>query len=259
MKISFQKYQGTGNDFILIDNRDKQFPADNTALITRMCDRKFGIGADGLILIEHDEELDFRMVFFNPDGSQSLCGNGSRCAVSFAHQLNLAGNKTHFTSTDGPHDAHFDDPGMIHFSLHDVSEVSQYDDDLFIDTGSPHYIRFVKDLNALDVIQEGRSIRYNQRFAPGGTNVNFVELRDDSIAVRTYERGVENETLSCGTGVTASALAATIRGYKSPVSIFTSGGELQVSFEQTSPHEFRNIYLAGPVKKVFEGVYETVD
>ncbi len=259
MRISFQKYQGTGNDFILIDNRDLKFPADNTALITRMCDRKFGIGADGLILIEHDDELDFRMVFFNPDGSKSLCGNGSRCAVAFAHHLKLAGNKTRFTTTDGPHDAHFEVPDLIHFSLHDVNEVSTYNNDLFIDTGSPHYIRFVKDLDGLDVIQEGRAIRYDKRFAPGGTNVNFVELRKEGIGVRTYERGVENETLSCGTGVTACALAATTQGYESPVNISTSGGDLQVSFEQTSPHEFRNIYLAGPVKKVFEGVYETVD
>ncbi|MEQ8338128.1 MAG: diaminopimelate epimerase [Cyclobacteriaceae bacterium] len=259
MKISFQKFQGTGNDFILIDNRDHKFPADDTALITRMCDRKFGIGADGLILIEHEDTLDFKMIFFNPDGSKSLCGNGSRCAVAFAHQLNLADDKTKFITTDGPHDAHFDEEGIIHFSLHDVSEVKEHGEDLFIDTGSPHYIRFVKDLNDLDVIQEGRSIRYDKRFAPGGTNVNFVELKADGIAVRTYERGVEDETLSCGTGVTACALAATTKGYTSPVNISTSGGNLQVSFEQTSPHEFRNIYLAGPVKKVFEGVYETVD
>ncbi len=259
MKIQFQKYQGTGNDFILIDNRNGAFPANDLKLITRMCDRKFGIGSDGLILIQNHTVQDFNMVFFNPDGSKSLCGNGSRCAVSFANHLGLAGQKTRFLTTDGEHDAFFDETGMIHFSLHDVKEVKQFGDDLFIDTGSPHYIRFVKDLKNLDVITEGRKIRYDPKFAPGGTNVNFVELQENFIAVRTYERGVENETLSCGTGVTACALAATKKGFKSPVRISTSGGNLEVSFEQTSPDEFRNIYLAGPVKKVFEGEYETVE
>ncbi|XOV92893.1 MAG: diaminopimelate epimerase [Bacteroidota bacterium] len=259
MTIQFQKYQGTGNDFIMIDNRDKKFPTEDLELITRMCDRKFGIGADGLILVGPDKELDFEMIYFNPDGTKSLCGNGSRCAVSFASTLGLAGNKTHFIATDGPHDAFFDDQQLIHFSLHNIQEIKHFDDGLYIDTGSPHFILFVKDLNDVDVIQEGRKLRYDKRFAPGGTNVNFVELQDGKISVRTYERGVENETLSCGTGVTACALAATTRGYQSPVKISTAGGNLEVSFEQTSPHEFRNIYLAGPVKKVFEGVYETVD
>lgn len=258
MKISFQKYQGTGNDFILIDNRNLTFPSDQIDVITRMCDRKFGIGADGLILIEEDEELDFKMIFFNPDGSKSLCGNGSRCAVAYANQLGIVSENTRFTTTDGKHDAFFDQ-GIIHFSLHDVKDIKQDEDGLFIDTGSPHYIKFVKDLKEIDVIQEGRNIRYDKRFAPGGTNVNFVELHAGGISVRTYERGVENETLSCGTGVTACALAATTKGYKSTIDISTAGGQLHVSFEQTAPHEFRNIYLAGPVKKVFEGVYETVN
>lgn len=259
MQINFQKYQGTGNDFILIDNREGFFPKEDLQLISKMCDRKFGIGADGLILIETNEDADFNMIFYNPDGSKSLCGNGSRCAVSFANHLGLANKKTNFLTTDGAHDAYFDEKGMIHFSLHDVSEVKTFGDDLFIDTGSPHYIRFVKDLDSLNVITEGSKTRYDDRFAPWGTNVNFVELRNNHIAVRTYERGVENETLSCGTGVTACALAATYKGYKSPVRIDTSGGTLEVSFEQISPNEFRNIYLAGPVKKVFEGVYKTVD
>ncbi len=258
MKISFQKYQGTGNDFILIDNRDLQFPSNQTELITRMCDRKFGIGADGLILIQEDDQLDFKMIFFNPDGSKSLCGNGSRCAVGFASQLGLAAEKTEFITTDGAHDAFFE-KGIIHFSLHDVEEIKHFEDGLFIDTGSPHFIKFVKDLDEIDVLEDGRRIRYEKRFAPEGTNVNFVELQDNGISVRTYERGVENETLSCGTGVTACALASTTKGYKSKVDISTIGGQLHVSFDQTAPHEFRNIYLAGPVKKVFEGTYETVN
>jgi len=258
MKINFFKYQGTGNDFVMIDDRKKEFPED-LSLIPQLCDRKKGIGADGLILIREHTDLDFQMIYFNADGSQSMCGNGSRCAVNFAKALGMiAGNKTHFLSTDGPHIAILTDSEEVELQLADVSSITAYENkDLFIDTGSPHHIRFVNDVKDFDVYQNGKSIREDAGRYPEGTNVNFVEVTGkQSIFVRTFERGVEDETLSCGTGVTAASIAANLREMESPVEIETLGGNLQVKFEKQKQHYFTNVFLIGPAEKVFEGQIE---
>lgn len=255
MNIRFHKYQGTGNDFVMIDDRDGSFPADHTALIRFLCNRKMGIGADGVILIQNHAAYDFNMVYFNPDGSKSLCGNGSRCAIAFAKALGMIGNQTVFETTDGVHDA-FIEADIIHFHLHNVEKIAPAGDDWFVNTGSPHHVRIVENIDAFDVVPQGREIRYSPPYRPAGTNVNFVERQSDSIKVRTYERGVEDETLSCGTGVTACALAASLMGYSSPVKVHTPGGSLTVSFQKKENGCFEEIYLAGPAKKVFEGNVE---
>ena len=257
IRIQFTKYQGTGNDFIIIDNRKKGIDHEDLNLIKRLCDRKFGIGADGLILIEDNQEYDFEMVYFNPDGTQSLCGNGSRCAVRFASSLGIIKNVTKFLTIEGPLDAQID-RNNIRLKMPDVNGISTTrNQDLFINTGSPHYIRFVEDLKIIDVNQVGREIRNSLEFMPGGTNVNFVQLKEpDHISVRTYERGVENETLSCGTGVTASALAAGLKMKNGEIQIKTPGGDLMVQFEQVEKGLFRNIFLIGPAEKVFEGTID---
>lgn len=255
MQLHFHKYQGTGNDFIMIDDRAEIFPTADKRLISFLCDRKMGIGADGLILVQNHPELDFRMIYFNPDGSKSLCGNGSRCAIAFARSLGIIDQKTIFETTDGIHDA-FVDGETYHFHLHDVQEVKKMEDDLFIHTGSPHHIRVVHAVDDTDIVSLGAEIRYSTPYQPEGTNVNFIEKQPQGIKVRTYERGVEGETLSCGTGVTACALAASFMDYKSPIRVETKGGELNVSFDKISDHQFENIYLAGPAKKVYEGSIE---
>ncbi|MEQ8472101.1 MAG: diaminopimelate epimerase [Marinoscillum sp.] len=255
MQIVFHKYQGTGNDFVMIDDRSESFPRDNKELIGFLCDRKMGIGADGVILIQNHPDLDFRMVYFNPDGSESLCGNGSRCAIAFAEALGIITDKTTFETTDGVHDA-FIENDIYHFHLHDVSGVEKIGKDWFINTGSPHHIQVVDDLQNFDIISAGRAIRYSEKYKPAGTNVNFVEPNGKGIKVRTYERGVENETLSCGTGVTACAISASLMNYESPVHVETLGGNLTVSFVRKGNEQFEDIYLAGPAKKVYEGIME---
>lgn len=263
MKIHFYKYQATGNDFVVVDNRSGELRL-TTDQIRAICDRRFGVGADGLMLIEKHPSANFHLQYYNSDGSQSLCGNGSRAAVRMAASLGLVNGKARFEAFDGLHDAELRDGGIVRLKMNDVTEVRQIGDDLFINTGSPHYIRFVDDAKAYPVFEEGRKIRYSEAFSPGGTNVNFVQLLGDNrIFVRTYERGVENETLSCGTGVTAAALAASSRGATSPVHVQTLGGELQVEFTPIhSGHPggqsatFKNIYLTGPAKLVFEGDLE---
>jgi diaminopimelate epimerase len=258
MKIDFTKYQATGNDFILVDNRAGNYRL-SPKQIKRLCDRRFGIGADGLILIETHPSLDFTLVYFNSDASQSLCGNGSRAAVHFASLLGLVNGKTRFHAFDGEHLGEFGPQETIRIKLNDVSELSTLGTDVFINTGSPHIVRFVEDVESFSVYEEGKKIRYGKlATAMGGTNVNFVQvLPANTLFVRTYERGVENETLSCGTGVTAAALAATQFGYQSPVNVRTPGGNLVVEYNhQSSKPRFTDIYLSGPVKKVFEGVIE---
>lgn len=256
MHFTFHKYQGTGNDFIMIDNRSKSFPADNQELIAHLCHRRFGIGADGLILLENCEGYDFRMVYFNADGSEgSMCGNGGRCTVKFAHSLDLFDEKTLFMAVDGEHEA-FLEGDWVHLKMIPVNEIESQSTYYFLNTGSPHYVAFVKDIQNFPVFEEGRKIRYNERFKAVGTNVNFVEqIADNQLFVRTYERGVEDETYSCGTGVTASALVGSLSDLKSPVKIKTLGGELQVSFEKNGT-QFNAIYLAGPAQKVFEGSFQ---
>jgi len=253
--MRFYKYQATGNDFVIIDNREGKYQL-TTAQIKQICDRKFGIGADGLMLIEKHPSSDFNLVYFNSDGSQSLCGNGSRAAVQLASTLGVVNGKATFNAYDGIHEATVFPSGTVRVKLNDVKEVRENGDDYFINTGSPHFIRFVEDVSNFPVVAEGRGIRYSEAFQPGGTNVNFVELQaNNSIFVRTYERGVEDETLSCGTGVTAAALASALRGYSSPVQIKTPGGDLSVEFkyDKLSPTSFSQIYLVGPAQLVFEG------
>lgn len=250
MKLHFVKYQATGNDFVLLDNRSKTIDL-SIDQIKKICDRRFGIGADGLMLIEKHPTLDFNLVYYNSDGSQSLCGNGSRAAVKMASSLGMVNGKASFNAFDGRHDAVLNE-AVIKVKMNDVTVPADSD---FINTGSPHYLQFVSDLKNFPVFEEGRRIRYARN-----ANTNFIELLpDNAIYVRTYERGVENETLSCGTGVTAAALAASFKGYRSPVAIKTLGGDLSVEFTaQSSGHTvtFRDIFLIGPAKMVFEGDLE---
>lgn len=260
MKIHFYKYQATGNDFVMIDNRSGELSL-TAGQVQKICDRKFGVGADGLMLIEKDPKLDFNLVYYNQDGSQSLCGNGSRAAMSFASFLNMVNGSASFNAYDGRHEATLASDGIVRLKMNDSKDISYYGDDLFIHTGSPHVIRFVNDIQSCPVYEEGKKIRYSDTFKPGGTNVNFVELLpDNTLFVRTYERGVEDETLSCGTGVTAAALAATTKGYKSPVKIKTLGGELAVEFKisqsAAASQAFEEIFLIGPARQVFEGTFE---
>lgn len=241
---------------MIIDNREAKLTFTNDQ-IAKICHPKFGVGADGLMLIENHPTLNFHLVYFNSDGSQSLCGNGCRAAVQFASQLGLVNGKASFMAFDGAHAAEILPTGNIRLKLADVKETKTIGNDYHIYTGSPHYIRFVSDVKNYPVFEEGRKIRYDEQFKPGGTNVNFVELQpDNTIFVRTYERGVENETLSCGTGITAAALAASLKGYSSPVKINTLGGNLSVEFKSSQSGIFQEIYLIGPAKMVFKGQLE---
>ncbi len=256
MRIPFFKYQGTGNDFIIIDDRNNQFLA-NIDNIIRICDRKFGIGSDGLILIQNSSEADFHMEFFNPDASQSFCGNGSRCAVAFAYRIGIIEKETKFTAIDGLHSAYVESPSMIKVSIKNVEELRKDKEDLILNTGSPHLVRFSEDLDKEDIISIGRKIRFSEKFKQDGINVNLVEvLSDNKVRCATYERGVENETLSCGTGVTAVALAANkLKNLASPLSISTKGGNLEVEFEYTNDR-YENISLKGPATFVYKGDIE---
>ena len=270
MKLHFYKYQATGNDFILIDNQDGRV-ALTVDQIDKICDRRFGVGADGLIQIEKDPNFDFKMVYYNRDGSQSLCGNGTRAAVKMASSIGLVNGKAKFSAYDGVHHAVILENGSVRVRMNNVSEWEERGGDIFINTGSPHYIRYVKNLADFPVVEEGKAIRYSDAFKPGGTNVNFVELLENNILfVRTYERGVENETLSCGTGVTAAALAAVFKGYQSPIEVQVMGGRLTVDFKFSQSGLptgqaglrtgqagiFEEVFLTGPAKMVFEGDLE---
>ncbi len=253
--MDFSKYQGTGNDFILIDDRAELFPADNQALVAQLCHRRFGIGADGLILLRKDPDYDFRMIYFNADGAEgSMCGNGGRCIVRFAHDLGLFGRETRFRAVDGEHVAVVCEEDIF-LKMGEVSSPAEHAPYHFLNTGSPHVVTFTDDLTALDIVSDGRAIRYADAFQPGGTNVNFTQVLDDNtLFVRTYERGVEDETYSCGTGVTAAALIAH-RQFQMPDPVFiqTLGGNLRVSFEARPDGSFTNVYLIGPAKRVFAG------
>ncbi|GAB3954662.1 diaminopimelate epimerase [Spirosoma harenae] len=256
MNFNFFKYQGTGNDFVLIDDRDQTFPASDQALVERLCHRRFGIGADGLILLQNDPEYDFRMVYFNADGAEgSMCGNGGRCIVRFAHDLGLFESETRFRAVDGEHIAVVCEEDIF-LKMSDVSDIENREGLTFLNTGSPHVVRFEDDLEMLEVVEEGRSVRYDTRFQPGGTNANFAQVIDgNTLFVRTYERGVEDETYSCGTGVTAVALVAHQQlDMADPVFIRTLGGNLRVSFNPLGNGQFDNIYLIGPAKRVFSGM-----
>ena len=253
MILHFEKYQATGNDFIMLDNRSGNFPANHQAQIARLCHRQFGIGADGLILIENSTAANFRMVYFNADGAPgSFCGNGSRAATRYAETLGLIKEKGSLEASDGLHQAKID-RNVIAMSMADVQNGRKILNGIFIDTGSPHYLEFRENLEAIDVFTEGKRLREHDEFSPGGTNVNFVTIKDKQrISVRTFERGVENETLSCGTGVTASAMIAAEGHGVHKISVETQGGQLEISFEKT-PEGFSNVFLTGPAEKVYSG------
>ena len=257
MKIKFDKYQGTGNDFIIVDNRNMSFDKNNIELVQKLCNRQFGIGSDGLILIENHAKWDFDMIFFNPDGSQSFCGNGSRCAVAFARELGIVNDFAKFNSTDGYHEAIIESNGSIKLKMHNVCNIEVGESHHYMNTGSPHYNCFENNIDTIDIVAMGRQIRYSNRFKEIGTNVNFIEHLSNGIKVRTYERGVENETLSCGTGVTACALSTALLGKtrSGEIKVNTKGGDLSVSFTQTDTG-FIDIWLIGPTKFVFNGEIE---
>ncbi|SDV99523.1 diaminopimelate epimerase [Aequorivita viscosa] len=257
MEFTFYKYQGTGNDFVIIDNRQEIFPKENTNLVAEICHRRFGVGADGLILLENDTTSDFKMVYYNSDGNLStMCGNGGRCIVHFARFLGIITKKTTFNAVDGLHEATLKND-IVSLKMTNVETVNILDNAVFLNTGSPHHVQLVEGLQDHDVFLTGKDIR-NKIYGKEGANVNFVEQRDDAIfSVRTYERGVEEETLSCGTGVTAVALAmfATKKTLENKVVLETPGGQLQVRFEEHDGR-FKNIYLEGPAKQVFKGVWK---
>jgi len=256
MTITFDKYQGTGNDFVIIDNRSMFFPKDDIKLISKLCDRKFGVGADGLILLENHDTLDFTMVYYNADGKQSsMCGNGGRCIVAFAKALKIITSTTTFMAVDGLHKASITNEGIVHLKMQDVTSILSTSSYSFLDTGSPHHIEFTENLSEFDVKKEGARIRYSDLYGNAGSNINFVSQKEANVfAVRTYERGVEDETLSCGTGVTAVALAMHNQGktIENQVRLSVEGGELEVSFEKEG-EGYRNIFLIGPATFVFGG------
>jgi diaminopimelate epimerase len=256
MEITFYKYQGTGNDFIIFDNRIGQISLNNKQVKT-LCDRKFGIGADGLILLCNKEGYDFDMLYYNADGNvSSMCGNGGRCMVKFAHDIGIHKNTYHFLAVDGDHEAEITTENSIRLKMQDVQQVKHHFSHAILNTGSPHYVKFCTDVRKMNVNEEGKEIRYDDEFTGEGINVNFVENTGSySIYVRTYERGVEGETLSCGTGVTAAALmsAHNEHGFNE-VEVLTNGGKLSVEFNKINEQNFNEIYLCGPAMFVFKGV-----
>ena len=258
MKIKFQKYQGTGNDFIIINNNRLSFPNKNKDLIKHFCDRKFGIGSDGLILINPSAKTDFEMLYFNSDGNLgSMCGNGARCSVKFAQNQKIIKSNTIFNACDGNHNATIN-KDLITLSMKPVDKIKTFNNDLFLDTGSPHYIRFVENIEGFNVYNEGKLIRNSSEFKDEGVNVNFVQIiSENEFSVRTFERGVEDETLSCGTGVTAVALAMfhLKKTNSKKLKIKTRGGELTVEFNN-SENGYSEIYLTGSVKMIFSGEIE---
>ncbi len=267
MKISFHKYHGAGNDFIIIDDRLASKISSiekNHQIIADICNRRFGIGADGLMLLRNHPEYDFRMIYFNSNGYEgSMCGNGGRCMAAFAFHNKIIREKTLFMASDGLHHAEINsyDGNTVSVSLgmNDVKELKEMENGLFLDTGSPHLVKFVSHLEETDVYTEGRKIRFSDAFTPQGTNVNFAEIIENTIHIRTYERGVEDETLACGTGITATAIAAHYKGFieqnENDVTLVAKGGTLNVSFSP-NPQRYRNIILTGPAVKVFTGEIE---
>ncbi|MCW3093704.1 MAG: diaminopimelate epimerase [Ferruginibacter sp.] len=256
MIITFYKYHGTGNDFIILDNRENQWPALTTKQVKHLCDRHFGIGADGLMLLGKKEGYDFEMVYYNADGNKSsMCGNGGRCLVKFAYHRGIMKTAYKFIAVDGSHIAELDSDGTVRLRMQDVNQVAYHSSYAVLNTGSPHFVKFANEVVDIDVVATGHEIRYSKEFIPDGVNVNFVELTDeDSIYVRTYERGVEDETLSCGTGVTAAALlsAHNENGFNTVV-VKTPGGYLRVEFDKIDDQHFNNIWLCGPAEFVYKG------
>lgn len=256
MYLHFYKYQGAGNDFIILDNRDGQYSKLAIPQIYKLCNRNFGIGADGLMMLDLHPEATFEMKYYNADGKEgSMCGNGGRCIVAFAHKLGLVqGDKVSFKAIDGMHEAVLTKPNWVELKMSDVSSVEFGEDFAILDTGSPHYVKYTEYLGDVDVVKEGRAIRNSKDFAKEGINVNFIEYGPSALLVRTYERGVENETMACGTGVTAAALVVAgnqNKAYSIPVK--TNGGSLEVRFDKKDQQHYENIWLCGPADYVFQG------
>ncbi len=259
MIIQFYKYQGTGNDFVVLDNRKHEYASLNSDQIRRLCDRRFGIGADGLMMLNEKAGYDFEMKYFNADGREgSMCGNGGRCITKFAYHLGIHRIDYKFWADGGDYEAEIDTDGIVSLKMKDVDQVKKKHSDFILNTGSPHYIKLVNDVMEEDVYKKGRDIRYSKDFEEEGINVNFVEQAgDDEIIVRTYERGVEDETFSCGTGVTAAALVCyhNENGFNE-VEVKTLGGTLSVEFDRLDGDHYTNIWLSGPAEKIFEGKVE---
>lgn len=261
MTLHFYKFHGTGNDFILIDNRDSKIANINPEQIKYLCHRNFGIGADGLMLLNKHEYFDFEMEYFNSDGSGgAMCGNGGRCIVAFAKKLGLIQENTKFMANDGAHEASINEFGEIKLKMMDVEEITHTQNNLFINTGAPHHIVFDDNIGGLNVNEIGKAIRYSKEYKDTGTNVNFVQVKDRGIEIRTYERGVENETLACGTGAVASAISYYIKFKPDSqnINVKTLGGELRVSFIENE-NKYTEVYLTGLAKFVFEGQIELQD
>lgn len=259
MFVHFHKYHGTGNDFIMIDTRNSRFSPPGPDIISWLCDRRLGIGADGLVTIHPHENLDFMMKYYNSDGYEgSMCGNAGRCAMVFASKLDIVDQSARFEAFDGIHEGWITSDHTVKLTMLPVSAVRYFGDHYELDTGSPHYVKFTDSVEKKDIRAKGAAIRYSQLYKKEGINVNFVSFYKDGIYVRTYERGVEDETLSCGTGNIASAICAAIQTKSDNHSyiVYTRGGILLVSFNRTGEEHFDNITLEGPVKFVFEGDVE---
>jgi len=254
--MKFYKYHGAGNDFIIINNISKKNIDFSKKLIKKLCHRNFGIGADGLMILKPNNKLDFEMDYYNSDGTGgTMCGNGGRCIVAFAKKLGLIQNYAKFIASDGVHEAYINNNDIVKLKMNDVNELFKLKDDYTCYTGSPHYIKFEDCIENKDVFQEGKKIRYSPEFKKEGINVNFVKIEDSkTISIRTYERGVENETLACGTGSVAAALCFAKRNNDTlgEYTIYAKGGILKVSFELINK-SYTNIYLEGPTKFIFEG------
>lgn len=256
--IKFSKYQGAGNDFILIDNRNNDFDRSNEDLIERICDRKFGIGGDGLMLLQNSNNYDFEMVYFNADGREgTMCGNGGRCIVAFARDLEIIQTKTDFMAVDGAHQATITD-NQVNLGMIDVNTIHKDGPAFVLNTGSPHYVIEIKNLKDYDVFHNGASIRNNDIYGEKGINVNFVEKEAEGYFLRTFERGVEDETLACGTGATAAAMAMAIQEEQEgfiEIPIRVLGGQLYISFTKETNH-FKEVHLKGPAEFVFKGEFK---
>lgn len=257
MKLQFYKYQGTGNDFILCDNRLGLYSHLTTTQIHQLCHRRFSIGADGLMLLNEKAGFDFEMKYYNADGKEgSMCGNGGRCIVKFAYHLGIHRESYRFLASDGIHEAEIDTEGIVSLKMKDVRSIQKFHNDFILDTGSPHYVKLVSKVMDFEVYKKGYEVRHSKEFEEEGINVNFVEQTEepDKIIVRTFERGVEDETYSCGTGVTAAALVCyhNENGFND-VEVTTLGGQLSVEYDRVDENRFENIWLCGPAELSFEG------
>jgi diaminopimelate epimerase len=260
VKIHFYKYQGAGNDFVMVDNRQNTVDHRNPALIAQICNRRFGVGGDGIMFLQSKQGFDFEMVYYNSDGQpSSMCGNGGRCIVAFAKKLGVIDGETEFLAVDGPHYAKIAASGdWVSLQMIDVDTVTRDGEAYVLNTGSPHYVTIADDLKAKDVYHEGYAIRNNATYRKEGININFVEPMDQGYFVRTFERGVEDETFACGTGVTAVALAMAQHNHQTghittPIKVL--GGDLNIRFDYDGA-KFSRIFLEGPAKFVFEGDVE---